>query len=517
MTAYYDHRAERTVAEAEAATRRAQAEALRAETSLRVQRERRQLQREDALDERRDKADRQAAKAERRKNRRAGLRRGARALVATAKTRSHSIVGAAAMGSPMFIAWGGQYAFADEVMHLGTAAVTLPIAMEGSVLYTAYLTHQAIDKGLPTGRYRLMTWAMASNAAGMNLWHQVDKVATDADPWKGLQVGAIYAVSSLLGIVLWEMNAALKRQVVSRRAGADIRRAAWRRLRYPRLSWSAASIRAAQGCTVEDAWTVAWNDRYGIGPDASRRDRRLARKIVRYRGKADQEAAKSGRLAIRDGVIVGRPPVDPSPPSPEGDKAIEQLRNWDGEAATRRALRRADLATMLPPAGFDVEHAFLSRVGTSRLAPLKPLASTDARAANTDTEPRPTLSAPHTDLHTPEHTPDEQQSEYDREDGDDRRTPTEQDNRAAEEWIRARCRGRNGLGRRPTHAEVADRYGFSPGWGGRRVRAVQDRMSAQGYEFQDDSTVIAPRKSLTESVTTVNGSSVLHEASGGEA
>ncbi|MCT9932473.1 DUF2637 domain-containing protein [Planotetraspora sp. A-T 1434] len=346
MTTYYDHRAERTAAQAEADTRRAQAEALRAETMLRLERERRQMEREDTQAKRLDKSAKTTAKKVRRAERRAASRRAASALTNAVKSRGHSIVAAAAMGSPMFIAWGGQLAFAEDVMHLGAAAFTLPVAMEGSVLYNAYLTHRAIEKRLPTIRYRLMTWVMAANAAGMNLWHQVDKAATTTDPWAGLQVGAVYAASSLLGIVMWEMKAALDRQAASRRSGAEIRRDLWRRLRYPRISWAAASIRAAQGSTVEDAWTAAWIDRYGVGPAASRRDRRLARKIVRYQSKADKEAAKTGRLGIVDGAIVGRPVLDLAPASPEGDKALEELRSWDGAAAARRAMRRASLAVL---------------------------------------------------------------------------------------------------------------------------------------------------------------------------
>ncbi|OPG10580.1 hypothetical protein [Microbispora sp. GKU 823] len=105
------------------------------------------------------------------------------------------------------------------------------------------------------------------------------------------------------------------------------------------------------------------------------------------------------------------------------------------------------------------------------------------------------------DVLTVTHTGDGSGSEEPREDDDEERDergrPNEQDNRAAEEWIRARCRGRNGVGKRPTWSEVGDRYGFSSGWGGRRVRAVQDRMTAQGYTFTDDGTVYAPSKSLT--------------------
>ncbi|MGI5155854.1 hypothetical protein [Microbispora sp. CA-102843] len=99
--------------------------------------------------------------------------------------------------------------------------------------------------------------------------------------------------------------------------------------------------------------------------------------------------------------------------------------------------------------------------------------------------------------HTGDGSGSEQPREDDDEERDERGRPNEQDNRRAEDWIRRQCRGQNGVGRRPTWSEVGDRYGFSSGWGGRRVRAVQDRMTAQGYTFTDDGTVLAPSKSIT--------------------
>ncbi|MEV4249328.1 DUF2637 domain-containing protein [Streptosporangium canum] len=330
---YYDPRAQRAVAGAEAERARAEAEAMRMETMLRLDAERRKREREDAEDKRVARAQREEDAAKRRSAQAATMRKGARGLTEALKARSEAIVGAVAMGSPMFIAWGGQLAFGSEQMHLGAAAVTLPIAMEGSVLYTAYLTNQAIDKGLPTGRYRLMTMLMAATAAAMNLWHQVDKAATKAEPWAGLQVGVIYAVASLLGIVLWELRAALKKQAVAKRSAAELRRAAWRRIRYPRLSWSAASIQGAQGCSIDEAWRAAWIDRYGVGPGSSRRDRKLARSIVRYEKKADRAAAKDGRLVIVDGSIV-RPGVTPSAQATqEGEEAMARLKAFSAQRA----------------------------------------------------------------------------------------------------------------------------------------------------------------------------------------
>ncbi|WP_248959815.1 hypothetical protein [Sphaerisporangium perillae] len=157
----------------------------------------------------------------------------------------------------------------------------------------------------------------------MNLWHG----------WKayGPQAGVVLALASLLGILLWELTASLAAKAASKRSAAEIRRAAWRRVRYPRLSWAAASIRAARGedCTTDQAWAAAWIDRYGIGPEASKRDRKLARSILRHQGKADRRTAKDGRLSVVDGAIVGRPQDAPVPevervPEPEPDPVAER-------------------------------------------------------------------------------------------------------------------------------------------------------------------------------------------------
>jgi hypothetical protein len=147
-----------------------------------------------------------------------------------------------------------------------------------------------------------------------------------------------------------------------------------------------------------------------------------------------------------------------------------------------------------------------SQEGSTWLGQFKPWTRATPKAPDVDPDTTATRTEPRTEPLTPDSSEREEQREHEREDADDRRTPSDQVNRAAEEWIRRQCRGQNGVGRRPTWREVGDKYGFSDGWGGKRVRAVQERMSAQGYEFRDDGTVIAPRKSLTEPLTVVNGS-----------
>ncbi|GAA3096445.1 DUF2637 domain-containing protein [Streptosporangium carneum] len=401
MTAsYYDSRAERVVASAEADARRAEAEATRAETSLRLEQARMQMATEQVRQAEQARAERAASKAARRAerrrqraasrvDRRTAVRRGVGVLAAVVVTRAPVIVGAVAMGAPIAIAWRGQLEFARDVMHLGVMAPALPIALEGGVWYIAYLVHRAIAAQLPIGRYRAATWGLAGIAATMNLWHGVTASKSD-----GLQVGVILALASLLGIALWELTASLTQQTAAKRSAAEIRRAAWRRLRYPRLSWAAASIRASRGeeCSTEEAWTAAWIDRYGVGPAASRRDRRLARSIVRYERKADRAAARDGRLVIVDGSIV-RPGTTSAESIEAGEEAMARLKAFAErrDDVARSILFTGSIASPSIEPGPSIDHQSIPapRAGEAGMAPLDRFASIDAPRRSIDQQVAP--------------------------------------------------------------------------------------------------------------------------------
>ncbi|MGV9776598.1 DUF2637 domain-containing protein [Streptosporangium sp. NPDC003464] len=368
MSTFYDLRAQRTIAQAEAEQARAEAEATRVETMLRLEAARAEQAVRQAEQARRDRLAREHARTARREERRrqramarmartAAVRRGTGALAAAVVGRAPALVGAVAMGAPIAIAWRGQLEFADQVMHLGFMAPALPIALEGGVWYLAFLIHRAITAGLPIGRYRVATWTMAGIAGAMNFWHGITASSKD----DGLQVGVILALASLLGIALWELTASLTQQTTAKRTAAEIRRAAWRRLRYPRLSWAAASIRASRGasCSIEQAWTAAWIDRYGVGPDASRRDRKLAKSIVGYQRKADRSAAKDGRLIIIDGSIVR--PCTPSPQaSEEAEEAMARLQAFsENRADVARSIAFPSIGSPVIKPINSIEHTMI--------------------------------------------------------------------------------------------------------------------------------------------------------------
>ncbi|MFC5187001.1 DUF2637 domain-containing protein [Actinomadura harenae] len=278
----WDARSERITAKAVADKAAAEAEALRSRTAM----------------------EREAARAELDDRRSAGRRTRraeSRAAFAGAIRRRASLaLPVVAVGSPAVLAWRGQGQFADTQMGLGLLSPLLPIAIEGSVLYCAYLAHQAVAARLPAARFRVLSWLLAFVAAGMNFWH--------GSTASGMQVGAALAVTSLLSIVLLELTIVLRKslqeQEVSGRSATEIRRRLIRRLRYPRLSLSADALAAARGLDAETAWRAAWVERYGLGPEATRWDRRIARRILRYDHRAAKQLARDTELTIVDGQLV---------------------------------------------------------------------------------------------------------------------------------------------------------------------------------------------------------------------
>lgn len=306
-TTFYDRRAERAVASAVAEQHRADTAARMAEVELR---------RIEAEGARVELAERQRSAAEARaadRRRQARADRAARRASLRARVDSirgrlvalvPTLVGAVAMGAPILIGWNGQLQTARAVLHLGGLAWVYPVALEGGAWWLAYLLNRAVTANAPAGRLRAWMWLLAAVAAGMNFWHGT--VAFGPIGGTGL------ALSSLLGIGLWELTTGHRRHTTLGRTAGQVRQAWLRWLRFPRLAWSAWSISLAHGFGADrdTAWRAAWIDRYGVGPEATRRDRRLARLIVAAQWCADRAAAKRGDLVIVSGVIL-RPLPEP--------------------------------------------------------------------------------------------------------------------------------------------------------------------------------------------------------------
>ncbi|WP_433267253.1 hypothetical protein ACQPZF_00955 [Actinosynnema sp. CS-041913] len=339
MTAtFYDRRAERTAAQAQAVQAQAAAEQTRAQTALTlVQVDQARVQAAaDFADRRarREQEARDAARARRRATR--------RAVAARLPDWLLSALWATVIVSPITIAWRSQQDFAATTLHLGWWGWLFPLAVESGAWVCAFEAHRRRRAGLPVGALPTWMWVLGGVAAAIQLLHN----ATD----HGVVVGVVLAAMSLLGVLLHHVRQSADHAAAEGRSGAQLRRALWRRLRYPRLSWAAAAIHAARTDTpVEAAWRAAWVDRYGVGPDSTRRDRRLARVIVRHQRRADRRAAREGALTILGGVIVPvtlTPPdttaaagigeVDPpraAPDAPGGETAIVQREHGSGLSA----------------------------------------------------------------------------------------------------------------------------------------------------------------------------------------
>jgi hypothetical protein len=100
----------------------------------------------------------------------------------------------------------------------------------------------------------------------------------------------------------------------------------------------AAAIGAARGLGVEEAWRAAWVDRYGVGPEATRRERRTARAVLARRRRMDRRAARRGELVIVGGTLTersrGESPV--SPPAAYISGGVAELEQMLRDAAAGR-------------------------------------------------------------------------------------------------------------------------------------------------------------------------------------
>lgn len=196
---------------------------------------------------------------------------------------------------PISLAWQAQALFAHEVLRFAEPFNHgFPAAIECAAWLCAFEARRRIRRGDSAGLLPTYMWVLAGSAAAINGGHGLDD--------GGLIAGLSLAVCSLLGVFLHSIRQGLDQARVS--GNGHARLALWRRLRYPRLSIAAASLRAARdGLTPSEAWDLAWIDRFGVGPTASRRERRLARRAVRRVARDDRLAVRKGDVTVVDGRV----------------------------------------------------------------------------------------------------------------------------------------------------------------------------------------------------------------------
>lgn len=232
-------------------------------------------------------AGRRAERAERRASRRAALPElGMAALWATL------------IVLPICLAWAAQAAFAADTLHIPAPFHhAFPASIETGAWLCAFEAYRRIRRGLDAGSLPRWMWTLAAIAAAINAAHGIE----DAGPAAGLALGAL----SLLGVLLHSIRQGLAAEDASGQHGYRAVRL-MRMLRFPRLAFAAASIRAARELDHATAWRLAWQDRYGIGPDSTRRDRQLGRVIVARESAEDRRAAREGELTIIGGQVQRR-------------------------------------------------------------------------------------------------------------------------------------------------------------------------------------------------------------------
>lgn len=233
---------------------------------------------------------------EQRKQHRRDRRRLARAVwVRRLPEHGMAVLWATMIVLPITVAWQAQARFAHTVLHIPEPLHhVFPASIELAAWLCAFEAHLRRRRGESAGLMPTYMWSLAGIAALINAAHGLND--------GGIAAALGLAAVSMLGIVLHSARQGLDAARVS--GTAHVRLALWRRFRYPRLSLAATSLRSARdGLTDERAWHEAWVDRFGVGPNTSRRERRLARLAIRSAARNDRKAARAGDVTIIDGRV----------------------------------------------------------------------------------------------------------------------------------------------------------------------------------------------------------------------
>ncbi|GAA4828826.1 hypothetical protein [Saccharopolyspora rosea] len=359
MTAIYDRRAARTLAKGEAAKATAEAERVRAQTA----RAEREAAAEQQRQERRERA------AERRE-------RWARWREA-APDRALSALWAALIVAPLLLAWNAQEAFAHETLRIPAGMAWLfPLAIESGAWVCAFEAHRRASRSAPVGSLLRWMWLLAGIAAGINAAHGIADFGVVA----GLALGTL----SVLGVLLHHIRQNLNAAEAAGTSAREVSQRFTRWVLFPRLSWDAWRIATRAGLGHPAAWEAAWIDRYGVGPAASKRDRRLAKVIVKRQMEADRKAAEKGELTIINGVILRATlPATTEPeraPAAEVSTPIEQRKLSPRATELLAEVRTAIAAGELP------ERPSASAI-RKRFKPLAMETAQEIRDALTDMHP----------------------------------------------------------------------------------------------------------------------------------
>jgi hypothetical protein len=335
-TNFYDPRAERRVAAAVADEHRAAAaeriaaaeaarEAARIEAAARAARLQEEAQERAQARKAAARAERQRRRAARAQERRARAAAQRAAIAAAAPGLGMSALWASVIIAPLLLTWSAQTAFAREQLGIAPQwAWLFPLSVETGAWVCAFEAYRRTRTGRPVGSLLGWMWLLAGVAAAINFSHGLTT--------HGVAAGLALAALSVLGVLLHHVRQSLDQATLTHGpdAIAQLRGRAARWVWHPVMSLRASSIAARTGATPTVAWQLAHLDRYGVGPDASRRDRRVGRVIMRRQWRADRRAARDGEFVIVNGVIL----AVPSGPSPL--RRPERRRWWRRTAEIRQ-------------------------------------------------------------------------------------------------------------------------------------------------------------------------------------
>lgn len=198
-----------------------------------------------------------AAAAKRRKERNAQRWADFKTRLGTAG-RTMMIVGP--IGAPMSIAWTGQIGFAQGILKWPFAGgVSYAAAYELSIIFCAWMYHEARKDGDSGVYYRALTWFFALANGAQQWWHW-------SDNWRATPRSVTYSVMTMIGILIWEAYAKLihrrKLRFDGKLSAARPRIGLIRWLRYSRISWTAWSGSIRYGFDdFNDMWIWAETER----------------------------------------------------------------------------------------------------------------------------------------------------------------------------------------------------------------------------------------------------------------
>lgn len=158
--------------------------------------------------------------------------------------------------APMSIAWTGQIGFAQGILKWPFAGgVMYAAAYELSIIFCAWMYHEARKDGDSGAYYRALTWMFAMANGVQQWWHW-------SDDWKATPRAVTYSVMTAVGILIWEAYAKLihrrKLRADGKVSGSRPRLGLIRWARYPRISFTAWSGSIRYGFDdFNDMWTWA--------------------------------------------------------------------------------------------------------------------------------------------------------------------------------------------------------------------------------------------------------------------